>query len=197
MNYSAVKCFFPGDFAPPTKYDLMLVQWLSKKAYEVSEVVIVIGKAKEGEISPDQKKDLWLDYLSNSQQSNIVVHKDDKSSPLSAIYKMQERSPEDAFSIAVPESVAKNPTFQQHFEVFPNYQIVVTPVYNKDASDEMNAALANNDFEAFSQNLPGTLPLSKKQEIFKNLKPQEPVSEILDKQYWSNSLKELYNQYGI
>jgi hypothetical protein len=197
MNYTAVKCFFPGDFSPPTKYDLMLVQWLGKKAYEVSEVVIVIGKAKEGEVTPDQKKDIWLDYLSSNQQSNIVVHKDDKSSPLSAIYKMQERSPEDAFSIAVPESVAKNETFQQHFEVFPNYQIIITPVFNKDASMEMNNAIASNDFEAFAKNLPGSIPLSKKQEIFKSLKPQDPVSEILDQQYWNKSLKELYNQYGI
>lgn len=198
MNSTANKCFFPGEFSPPNKYDLMIAQWLMRKTMDVSQVIVVIGKAVEGEMTPEEKRDLWLEYIPSDLQGNIAIYKDESNSPLSAIYKMQERSPDEMFSIAVPESIAKNENFQHHFNVFPNYEIIITPKSHTDASAEMNSALVDKDFTLFSKNLPNTLSLQKKQEIFKNLSMEKsPVGDILNEKYWNDSINQLYNQYGI
>ena len=199
MSNQPTKCYFPGSFAPPTKFDLKIAQWLSRKIYDVSEVIVVIGKSEPGEITPDQKADIWGDYLPRQQFGSITIHKDLKNSPLTSIYKMHERLPEDAFSIALPEHVAKNETFQSHFEIFPNYEIIITPKYDSNASTSMTAAAEAGDLREFSKYVPTELSIEKKKEIMDYLKPvdKDPQNEVLGERYLNGMLGNLYTQYGL
>ena len=194
MSNVPIRCYFPTNPSLPTKFDLKIVHWLSRKAYDVSDVVIVVGKGGSDQPSVDQRYALWSEYLKDGQFAYISVYKDEENSPLTAIYKMHERSPENEFSIAVPESIAKNETFQSHFELFPNYEIIITPNYDRGYSEKMAAAAANGDFREFNKYLPSELSLDRKQAILDMIKPEEPV---LNEAYWTNMLNTLYTNYGL
>lgn len=194
MRDAQNKCYFPTDSAIPTKFDLKIAQWLSRKIHDVSEVIVVIGKSEKGQLTPSQKSDVWRTYLNDNRFAPIYLHVDEEHSPLTAVYKMHERLPKDAFTLALPENVAKNETFQSHFEVFPNYDIIIVPKYDKQASVQMLAALEAGDFREFSKYLPGELPLSDKQAIFDSLKTKEPA---LNEVYWNGMINDLYTQYGL
>lgn len=85
-----LKTYFPGEFNPPTKYDLDIAKWLSRKTLDVSEVIIVIGKDKEGELTQADKEAIWDLYLGDNVSAPIKVVKSQNLSPLSYIYKEQE-----------------------------------------------------------------------------------------------------------
>lgn len=190
--------YFPGEFSPANKYDKKIAEWLSNKTHDVSEVVVVIGKSKDGEMTGEQKYDLWNQYLLNNKQANISIYKDDKNSPLTAIYKLQERLPEDAFGIALPEKIAKNKDFQEVFAMFPNYEVIITPPYEDGVSESMMEALAEDDLRKFIKGLPPELSMDAKKEIFDSLKPEKVEEEgVLSERYWRDMLSGMYNRYGL
>jgi hypothetical protein len=49
---NSVICYFPGAFAPPTRYHFETAFWLATRK-EFSGVKIIAGK--EGDLSPEQK----------------------------------------------------------------------------------------------------------------------------------------------
>ena len=110
---------------------------------------------------------------------------------------MHERLPEDAFSIAVPDKIARNEAFQSHFEIFPHYQIIIAPAYDKDAASKMIEAEASKDLREFSKYVPAELSIDQKKEIMEMVQPQDPVGEVLGEQWWSNMLGDLYERYGL
>lgn len=197
MANNPVVCYFPGEFSPPNKFDLSIALWLSKKIHDISAVVIVLGKSKEGEISLEQKLEIWQSYLASSHNSRISIHKDEENSPLTSIYKMHEHSPESAFSIALPESIAKNESFQSHFEVFPRYQVYITPPYDKTTSDKMLSAAQEGDLKEFSKHTPANLSLTTKQDLMGLLKPEEPVEDnsVMSERYWKQAVQEMFLKY--
>lgn len=195
MN-TALPCYYPGNFNPPTKYDLKITQWLCRKIHDVSEVIVVIGKSKPGEMAIEDKAAIWEEYLNDNLHAPISIKIDRDNSPLSAIHKMYESLPKDAFTIAVPEEVAKNQQFQSHFEVFPRYEIIITPNYDKTSSQQMIDAAAAGDLQKFSEFVPGELSLDIKKKIMSIVKPEEQQStdEVLG---WDKTMNELYARYGL
>lgn len=199
MASKPIPYYFPGEFSPANRYDLNIAQWLSRKVYEVSEVIIVIGKGSEEDLPIDLRADIWQEYLKNNKYGSISVHKDDRNSPLTSIYKMHERLPEDAFGIALPEKVAKNKDFQDHFAVFTDYEVIITPPYDKDTSGKMLSDAASDDFKGFSQGLPPSMPLEAKQGLFKDIKAyfedKSGKGTLLNEKYWIDVAKNMLNAY--
>jgi phosphopantetheine adenylyltransferase len=58
-------CFYPGDFAPPTRFHMDTLFWLMTRN-EVGHVNIVIGKDPSNNITQDQKAKLWELLLKSS-----------------------------------------------------------------------------------------------------------------------------------
>jgi hypothetical protein len=179
--------------------DVQLAQWLGRRTTDVSELIVVIGKSEPGDrITPEQKEHIWRMYLADSKYAPVTIHKDEANSPLTSIYKLNEGHPGDPFSIAIPDNIAKNETFQTHFEVFPNYQIIITPSYDREVNTKINEALNNGDFREFSKYIPPTLPLDRKQEIFDYLKPAPKQDEgVLGEDFWRTTMNGLYEKYGL
>lgn len=190
----ALPYYYPGKFSPPNKYDLSIVKWLLRKTYDVASVTIVVGKLPSDTISVDQKVDLWDTFLNNNLDGQVRVIKDDQNSPLAAIYKMQERSPQDAFGIAITHDIAKNNDFKATFGYFPNYEVILTPDYDKEAPDTLKLAIEQNDFKTFSNYMPDNMSVEEKHKVFKSLKPVEvePVS-ALSEDFWRNLAKGIVN----
>lgn len=190
----ALPYYYPGKFSPPNKYDLSIVKWLLRKTYDVASVTIVVGKLPSDTISVDQKVDLWDTFLNNNLDGQVRVIKDNQNSPLAAIYKMQERSPQDAFGIAITHDIAKNNDFKATFGYFPNYEVILTPDYDKEAPDTLKLAIEQNDFKTFSNYMPDNMSVEEKHKVFKSLKPVEvePVS-ALSEDFWRNLAKGIVN----
>lgn len=201
MSDKTLPYYFPGEFSPPNRYDLNIAQWLLRKIHDVSSVTILIGKSKPGEMSIEQKVDLWDEYLSNLKSGQISVHTDENNSPLTSIYKTHESMPEEPFGIALPESITKNEDFQNHFNIFTGCSMIVTPPYdNKGVTKKMMSALSSSDFREFSTYLPTDMSISQKQDIFDKMKPETPPeqeNDILTEKFWDMSMKNLYNKYKI
>lgn len=185
-----LKTYFPGEFNPPTKYDLDIAKWLSRKTLDVSEVIIVIGKDKEGELPQADKEAIWDLYLGDNVSAPIKVVKSQNLSPLSYIYKEQENASEEAFSIALDEDTSNDERFQSHFDMFANYEVIITPSHQK---QDLVALAKEGDFEKFSSSLPSALPKQDKQKIFNLVKGpvQDPVDEIFTAQYWKTQISSL------
>lgn len=193
----AIPYYFPGKFSPPNKYDLSIVNWLIRKTYDVSSVTIVVGKTKDDFISIDQKVDLWKDFLRLNLDGNISVIKDEVNSPLAAIYKIQERSREDAFGIATTPDIAKNEDFKSTFSYFPNYEVILVPSYESENPDNLRASLEQDDFKTFSRYMPDAMSVEEKQKIFSSLKPA-PIPEenpVLSEDYWRTVAKSIVNNF--
>ena len=190
----ALPYYYPGKFSPPNKYDLSIVKWLLRKTYDVASVIIVVGKLPSDTISVDQKVDLWDTFLNNNLDGQVRVIKDNQNSPLAAIYKMQESSPQDAFGIAITHDIAKNNDFKATFGYFPNYEVILTPDYDKEAPDTLKLAIEQNDFKTFSNYMPDNMSVEEKHKVFKSLKPVEvePVS-ALSEDFWRNLAKGIVN----
>lgn len=198
MNSEPVKCYFPGDFNPATKLDFKVAQWLSRKIFDVNEVVIVLGKSDKGQLSLEDRYYFWEMYLKTHQEGKIVIYKDPLNSPLTAIYKMHERLPGGDFSIALPERVAKNEDFQSHFEIFPNYQVIITPNYDKKMSEYMLQAVEQGDQREFYKFLPATLTIEEKGQLFNRLKTdkeQEPA--VVTEKYWKDMVGSILSNAGL
>jgi len=188
----AIPYYYPGKFSPPNKYDLSVVNWLSRKIYDVSNVIVVIGNYPNDPISIDQKADIWDEFLKSNTSGDIKVIKDYSNSPLAAIYKLQERSREDAFGIALAENVAANKDFKDTFSYFPSYEIILTPNYDQEIPAKVSVAIEQEDFKTFSSYMPDNLSVEEKHKIFKQLKPvQEPASPMLFESYWREVAKSM------
>jgi hypothetical protein len=191
-----LKTYFPGEFNPPTKYDLDIAKWLSRKTLDVSEVIIVIGKDKEGELSQADKAGVWELYLGDNVSAPISIVKSQNLSPLSYIYKQQENAPEEAFAIALDQETADDERFQSHFDMFSNHEVIITPSHEK---QDLTSLAKEGDFKKFSSALPSSLPKEDKQKVFNLVKGPEkdPVDEVFTVNYWKNNLGNLLEKAGI
>ena len=209
MDKKPIRCYYPGDFVLPNKYDLQKAQWLARKMHEVSEVIIVIGKDVKGEIPSKLKRDIWKEMLRYSSGEPIDVDMSDKYSPLTAIYKQHEGDVNSPFAIALDRDIAEDETVQTTFEAFPNYEIILLPTSPKsNLSKEMVSAVESDDFNTFSAGLPPEMTKDIKRKLFglikanmPQLKPsnddEPPVQDATTNEWWDRNLKPLYNKFGL
>lgn len=199
MNSEPLKCYFPTESNPPTKYDLRVAQWLSRKVLDVSEVVVVVGKSSDGSITPQQKYDAWQCYIKEVHGSPISVYKDEERSPVMAIYNLQEPNHKDAFTIALPEIAAKNEQFQRAFEMFINYQVIITPPYDRKVHKQMLEALNAGSYKDVCTYLPPELSKEEKRQVYEILKPNkvEEGTPVATKEFWHKTMNEVYSRYNL
>ena len=126
----------------------------------------------------------------------VNIYTDEKYSPLMAIYKMHEGSSSDPFSIAVPSEVADDESFQNYFEAFPDYKIIITPNYDKEVPGKMVKAVEEGKFGEFCKYIPATLRPDVKKEIFEMLKPEDK-NPVMTKEYWGGMMQEMYSKYDL
>lgn len=191
----AIPYYYPGKFSPPNKYDLNIVKWLLRKTYDVASVTVVVGNIPSDTITIDQKMDLWDTFLNTNLDGQVNVIKDEQNSPLAAIYKIQERSPKDAFGIAITQDVAKNEDFKSTYSFFPNYEVIITPNYDAEAITSLKASIEQNDFKVFSKYMPDSMSVEEKHKAFKNIKPVEQYSSnpMMFESYWKEIAKSIAN----
>lgn len=153
MNQLRYPCFYPGDFAPPTKMHLNTLHWLLSKP-EVGHVNVVLGKSKPGEITQEQKKALWEILLKSSMapQASVIVSKG--NGPISEIYDIFSKKKDMPSYIALDEKSSRNKKFQEKFEVFPHYGIQLIPSQFKMSSDKVIKAVQDNDDDLLKSELP-------------------------------------------
>lgn len=189
----AIPYYYPGKFSPPNKYDLNTVKWLCRKIYDVESVTIVVGKLPNDIISIDQKLSLWDTFLNANTDGQIRVIKDEVNSPLAAIYKLQERSPQDAFGIALSHDIAKNEDFKSTFSFFPNYELILTPSYDAEAVTSLKTSIEQSDFKTFSKYMPDYMSVDEKHKAFKLVKPvdQDLSNPMLFEAYWKDLAKSI------
>lgn len=187
--------YYPGKFSPPNKYDLSIAKWLSRKTFDVSNVIIVVGKFPTDIMPVELKVELWQDFLSQNKEADISVIADKDNSPLTTVYKIQERSKEDAFGVAVPESLAKNEDFKTTFSVFPNYEVILTPTYSVEDASAVTRALEQDDFKTYSKYMPDFMSVEEKFEMFKKSKPKpEDPAPMLFESYLREAAKNIVNK---
>lgn len=103
---------------------------------------------------------------------------------------------EEAFSIALDEETSNDERFQSHFDMFANYEVIITPSHQK---QDLVALAKEGDFKKFSASLPSALPKEDKQKIFNLVKGpvQDSVDEIFTKQYWKTQISSLLEKAVI
>ena len=153
MNQLKYPCFYPGDFAPPTKMHLNTLYWLLSKP-EVGHVSVVIGAKPTDGVTSEQKKALWEMLLrsTTAPQATILVSKE--KGPLSEVYDNMMKRKEMPCFIALDESSSRNKRFQEKFEIFPNYGIQLIPSQFKKSSERARQAIDSGDTERLKLELP-------------------------------------------
>ena len=191
-----IKTYYPEDFNPPSRYNLHTAIWLAKKSLDVSEVIIVVGKNKDGEISQEAKLEIWDIYLRGSVGAPIRVIKSENLSPLSHIYREQENNLEEPFCVALDEETANDERFKSYFEAFPNYEVIITPPYHK---EDLVSLAQEDNIKKFNSFLPTELTKEDKKIILGLVKgaEQEPVDEVLTRGYWKNAISNILEKAGI
>jgi hypothetical protein len=146
-------CFYPGDFAPPSRFHMDTLFWLMTRN-EVGHVNIVIGKDPSNNITQDQKAKLWELLLKSSMapKASIIKYKD--TGPMGEIYNIFSKKPDMAGYIALDESTARNKELQKKLHKFSNYGFQLVPSQFKKSSAAMVKAIQENNKEVIKQLLP-------------------------------------------
>jgi hypothetical protein len=146
-------CFYPGDFAPPTKMHLNALYWLLNRP-EISNVHIVLGSQPTKGITQEQKTELWEMLLKSHFSPQATVHKGKAKGPLSEIYEIFDLKKDKPAYVALHEKGATNKEFQEKFKNFPHYGIQIIPSqFFKSSNKALNAA-HNKDVKALKEELP-------------------------------------------
>lgn len=171
-------CYYPGEFAPPTKMHLNALYWLLNRP-EVSHVHIVIGKDK-GPISQDQKSRMWEMLLKSNFSPQATVIKSKDKGPLSEVYSIFEGKDKPAY-LALDEKAARNKKLQAKFAKFPNYGMQLLPSQFYRSSANLHQAAIDGDRNTVKSELPDDFSDSQIDEYMSLLsRPQikdEPVEE--------------------
>lgn len=209
MTKTPIPCYYPGEFIVPNKYDLQIAYWLARKSNEVQTLTIVIGKDDNKSIPGTLKEEIWNAMLNATGGEMISVHRSDKYSPLTYIYKKHERDTMSPFALGLDRATAEDKNFQETFDTYPNYEIILLPRPPKDTlAQEMYTAIKQDDFKTFSAGLPPELTKESKKELFDKIKaamPQNspinddepPVQDATTNEWWDRNLKSLYSKFGL
>lgn len=183
-------CYYPGEFAPPTKMHLNALYWLLNKP-EVSHVNIVIGK-DNGPITQEQKAKMWEILLKSSFSPQATIVKSKENGPLSEVYSIFEEKPQRPAYIALDEKSARNKKLQKKFNKFPYYGMQLIPSQFYKSSAALHQAAQNNDIEGVKQELPDDFSDAQVNEYMSILNQKVEDAPLVDK---SPLLKDYKQQY--
>ena len=184
-------CYYPGEFAPPTKMHLNALYWLLNIP-EVSHVHIVIGK-DNGPISQDQKAKMWEILLKSEFSPQATVIKSKDKGPLSEVYSIFEEKGKPAY-LALDEKAARNKGLQKKFAKFPNYGMQLLPSQFSKSSANLHQAAIDGDKETVKSELPDDFSDSQIDEYMKILSKPVVTDEPLEDKSPLINYKEEYTK---
>jgi hypothetical protein len=184
-------CYYPGEFAPPTKMHLNAMHWLLNRP-EVSHVHVVIGK-DNGPIGQNQKAKLWELLMKSSFSPQATVIKSKDKGPLSEIYSIFNEKRDKPGYIALDEKAARHKKLQEKFDQFPNYGMQLIPSQFSKSSAKMHKAVLEGDFETVKAELPPDFSDVQIEEYMSILKQPASDSPLDDKPHIIN-YKEQYTK---
>lgn len=188
-------CFYPGEFAPPTKMHLNALYWLLNRP-EIGHVNVVIGKTN-GPISQDQKARLWEILLKSNFSPQATILKSKENGPLTEVYSLFEAKPDQPGYIALDEKSARNKKFQEKFARFPNYGMQLIPSQFSKSSSKLYEAIQNEDMEVIKNELPEDFSEDQIKEYSSILKEVNKDEPLVDKspllKSYSEQYKEMFN----
>ena len=186
-------CYYPGEFAPPTKMHLNALYWLLNRP-EVSHVNVVVGKTN-GPISQDQKARMWEMLLKSHFSPQATIVKSKENGPLSEVYSLFELKPDKPAYIALDEKSSRNKKLQKKFSKFPHYgmQLLQSQFYKSSAA--LHQAAQNNDVQAAKEELPDDFSDEQVNEYLSILKENVQHDEpLVDKSPLLKSYSEQYQE---
>ena len=188
-------CYYPGEFAPPTKMHLNVLYWLLNRP-EVGHVNVVVGKTN-GPISQDQKVRLWEILLKSKFSPQATVIKSKDLGPLNEVYSLFDAKPDQAGYIALDEKAARDKRLQEKFARFPNYGMQLIPSQFSKSSSILYEAIQNEDKEAIKKELPEDFSEAQIEEYSSILKENIKDEPLVDKspliKSYSEHYKEMFN----
>ena len=189
-------CYYPGEFAPPTKMHLNALYWLLNRP-EVGHVNVVVGKTN-GPISQDQKARMWEMLLKSHFSPQATVIKSKENGSLSEIYSLFELKPDKPAYIALDEKSSRNKKLQKKFSKFPHYGMQLLPSQFHKSSMALHQAAKDNDIEAAKEQLPEDFSDEQISEYLSILKETVQHDEpLIDKspllKSYSEQYKEMFN----
>ncbi len=185
-------CYYPGEFAPPTKMHLNSLYWLLNRP-EVSHVNVVIGKTN-GPISQDQKARMWEMLIKSSFSPQATIIKSKENGPLSEVYSLFEVKPDKPAYIALDEESSRNKKLQKKFSRFPNYGMQLLPSQFYKSSAALQQAAQNNDIEAAKEELPDDFSNEQISEYLSILNERTHDEPLVDKSPLLKSYSEQYQE---
>lgn len=191
MFISKGTCFYPGDFNPPTKGHLNEVLWLQTLP-DVSQVTILLGEDRQGEIPQESKEKIWNIYLQAypNRGINIQKMKPGEGSSFQYLIKMLDKTPDTTAFVALDDATARKESTNRTFQRFSNveYQILKSSYLN--ASAKMRKAVEEDNDKMFMRLIPGMLSQSQIKEVkdlvknkIEEEKPEENKEVISEKFY--------------
>jgi hypothetical protein len=188
-------CYYPGEFAPPTKMHLNVLYWLLNRP-EVGHVNVVVGKTN-GPISQDQKFKMWEMLLKSHFSPQATVIKSKENGPLSEVYSIFEVKPDKPAYIALDEKSSRNKKLQKKFSIFPNYGMQLVPSQFFKSSAALHQAAQNNDVQAAKEELPDDFSDEQVNEYMSILGEKKNDEPLVDKstllKSYSEQYKDLFN----
>lgn len=185
-------CYYPGEFAPPTKMHLNALYWLLNRP-EVSHVHVVIGK-DNGAISQNQKAKMWEMLMKSifSPQATVIKSKDNGS--LSEVYSIFEEKRDKPAYLALDEKTARNKKLHKKFEKFPYYGMQLIPSQFSKSSSNLHQAAIDGDRETAKAELPDDFSDTQIDEYMKILSTPSVDDETLEDKSPLINYKEQYTQ---
>jgi hypothetical protein len=172
-------CYYPGEFAPPTKMHLNALYWLLNRP-EISHVHVVIGK-DNGLISQDQKAKMWEMLMKSNFAPQATIIKSKDKGPLSEVHSIFEEKSDKPAYLALDEKSARHKGLQKKFSKFPYYGMQLLPSQFYKSSAALHQAAIDGDNGAAKAELPDDFSDEQINEYMKLLsKPSisdEPVEE--------------------
>jgi len=153
MNIQSYPCFYPGEFSPPTKYHINTLHWLLSKP-EIHRVNVVIGADAPGQLSQDQKYELWDMLLKSNFAPQAGIIKAKQCGPISHIYETFNKDKKLPAFIALDEEASRNMKLQERFEDFPYFGIQIIPSQFHKSSKNLISAANNGDVQGVKKELP-------------------------------------------
>jgi hypothetical protein len=184
-------CYYPGEFAPPTKMHLNALYWLLNRP-EISHVHVVIGK-DNGPISQDQKAKMWEMLMKSSFSPQATVIKSKDNGPLSEVYSIFEEKGKPAY-LALDEKAARNKGLQKKFAKFPNYGMQLLPSQFYKSSANLHQAAIDGDKETVKSELPDDFSDSQIDEYMRILSKPVVTDEPLEDKSPLINYKEEYTK---
>jgi hypothetical protein len=185
-------CYYPGEFAPPTKMHLNALYWLLNRP-EVSHVNVVIGKTN-GPISQDQKARMWEMLIKSSFSPQATIIKSKENGPLSEVYSLFDIKPDKPAYLALDEKSARNKKLQKKFSKFPYYGMQLLPSQFYKSSAALQQAAQNNDIEAAKEELPDDFSNDKISEYLSIMNEKVHDEPLVDKSPLLKSYSEQYQE---